>query len=157
MKLNKLLTSAIITLAITTPLQAETLATGHGHDQHANALLTLDNGKKWQSDAPLRQGMQSISDAVMKNIAAFHHGKLTQADAEKLAKHINDQVTFLITNCKLESKADAALHAIIGELLSGAGAMTKDPQSMQGMPTLVNALLQYPEYFVHKDWQGIKH
>ncbi len=157
MNLNKLLTTAIITLAITTPIHAQTPATEHNHDQHANASLTLDNGKKWQSDAPLRQGMQSINDAVMKNVDAFHHDKLTKTDADKLAKHINEQVTFMVTNCKLEPKADATLHVIIGELLSGAEVLTKDPLTMQGMLTLVKALMQYPEYFEHKDWKAIKH
>ena len=157
--LNKLRTTAIIILAITTPLHAQTPATehNHGHDQNANASLTLDHGKKWQSDTPLRQGMQSINDAVMQNIDAFHHDKLTKPDAEKLARHINDQVRFLVNNCKLEPKADATLHVIIGELLSGADVLTKDPNSMQGMPTLVKALMQYPEYFEHKGWKGIKH
>ncbi|MBI3187639.1 MAG: hypothetical protein HYZ31_07245 [Gammaproteobacteria bacterium] len=157
--LNKLLITAIITLAITTPIHAQTPATehNHGHDQQAASALTLDHGKKWQSDAPLRQGMQSISDAVMKNVDAFHHDKLTKPDADKLAQHINEQVTFLVTNCKLQPQADATLHVIIGELLTGADALKKDPNSMQGMPTLVKALMQYPEYFEHKGWKGIKH
>jgi hypothetical protein len=157
MKLTKLLTTFILTLAITTPIHAQTPATEHNHDQHANASLTLDHGKKWQGDIPLRQGMQSINDAVMKNVDAFHHDKLTKTDADKLAQHINEQVTFLVNNCKLEPKADATLHVIIGELLSGSEALKKDPDSMQGMPVLVKALMQYPEYFEHKGWKGIKH
>lgn len=167
MKRNKLITTAVlahvialfITLAITTPIHAQPPATEHkhAHDEHANASLTLNHGKKWQSDAPLRQGMQSISDAVMKNVDAFHHDKLSQPEADKLAQHINNQVTFLVANCKLEPKADATLHVIIGELLSGAEVLKKDSNSMQGMPTLVKALMQYPEYFEHKGWKGIEH
>jgi hypothetical protein len=56
--LNKLLITAIISLAITTPLHAQTPATehNHSHDQKAETSLTLDHGKKWQSDAPHTPG-----------------------------------------------------------------------------------------------------
>jgi len=153
-------TRVCLSLVLTAPLQAQTTATelhSHGHDENATSALSLDQGKKWQTDAALRQGMQSINDAVMRNVDTFHHNKLTQSDAEKLAQHINDQVTYLVTNCKLESKADATLHVLIGELLAGADALKKNPQSMQGMPVLVKALMQYPEYFEHKGWKGVEH
>jgi hypothetical protein len=156
--LNKLHITAIITLAITTPIYAKTLATehNHDHDQHANASLTLDHGNKWQSDAPLRQGMKSINDTVMKNVDAFHHDKLTKSDAEKIARHINNQVTYLVTNCKLQPNADATLHVIIGELLTGASVLEKEPQSMRGLPAIVKALQQYSEYFEDNDWNGVE-
>lgn len=156
--LNKIIATAIITLAITTPLHAQTPVTehSHGHDQNANAALTLDHGKKWQSDIPLRQGMKSINDAVMKNVDAFHHDKLTKYDAEKIAQHINNQVTYLVSNCKLQPNADATLHVIIGELLTGASVLEKEPQSMRGLPAIVKALQQYSEYFEDNDWNGVE-
>lgn len=153
-------TSASLSLILTAPLQAQTTATeqhNHGHDENAASALSLDQGKKWQTDAALRQGMQSIHDAVMNNVDAFHHNKLTKPDAEKLAKHINDQVTYMVTNCKLEPKADATLHVIIGELLSGADTLAKEPVSNNGLPTIVKALQQYPVYFDHKGWAGVEH
>ena len=157
--LNKLITAAIIALAITTPAQAQTPAIehNHGHDEHGASALTLDHGKKWQTDEALRQGMQSIRTEVMNNVDAFHHNQLTQANAEKIAKHINDQIGLIASQCKLKPEADAALHVIIGELLTAAEALTKDPQSMQGLPAMVGALQQYPEYFEHKGWKGVEH
>ncbi len=36
----------------------------HEHDAHGTAALKLNNGQKWKTDAPLRQGMASIKAAV---------------------------------------------------------------------------------------------
>jgi len=43
-------------------------ATEHSHDQehavHADMGMVLNEGKKWETDVPLRKGMQSIHDAT---------------------------------------------------------------------------------------------
>ncbi|MCW8956508.1 MAG: hypothetical protein OQL09_06465 [Gammaproteobacteria bacterium] len=154
-----MLVSLGLTLAITAPLRAETGADDHqhGHDEHGASGLSLNQGKKWQTDAPLRQGMNSINEAVKKAVPAFHHDELNKADAKQLAKHINDQVNYLVANCKLEPQADATLHVLIGELLTSADKLSRDPLSNQGMPGLVKALMQYPNYFEHQGWKSVIH
>lgn len=158
MKLNRRLLIAFaatcLSLTITAPLKAETNAAdhSHGHDEHAAAGLSLDQGKKWQTDAPLRQGMLSIKDAAMKAAGAFHHDALTKPDAEKLAKHVNDQVAYLVANCKLEPQADATLHVLIGEMLQGAEILSKKPLSADGLPKIIKTLQMYPDYFNHPGW-----
>lgn len=150
------LVSSLIIFTHSGYLQAETGMSDHhhGHEQseHATSDLSLNHGKKWKTDAPLRQGMQSISDAVMNNVAAYHHDKLTKADAEQLTRHINDQVNYLIANCKLDPGADATLHVLIGDLLTAASEVSKEPSSSQGMPHLVKTLRLYPDYFEHQGW-----
>ena len=139
---------------------AESSAAGahqHGHDEHAAAALSLDHGKKWQTDAPLRKGMQSINDAVMNAVVAFHQDALTKPDAEKLARHINSQVEYLVANCKLEPQADAVLHVFIGDLLAGADKLSQDPLSNQGLPRIIKVLQQYPDYFDHQGWNEVTH
>lgn len=154
-KFMMLLVSASLSLAISAPLRAQTEhGHAHGHDEHA-AALTLDQGRRWQTDAPLRTGMQSIRDAVMRLVPAFHHGALTSGDAEALARHVNDQVTYLVNNCKLEPKADATLHVLIGELLSAADTLTRAPLSAQGLPRMVKVLQLYPDYFDHQGWVAV--
>ena len=152
-KIFIVLVSAVLFLVIAIPLKAETsIADHHSHDGHAASGLSLDQGKKWKTDAPLRKGMQSINDAVMNAVPSFHHHTLKKPDAEKLARHINDQVAYLVANCKLEPKADATLHVFIGELLSAADTLSKEPLSNQGLPAIVNVLHQYPVYFDHQGW-----
>ena len=104
----------------------------HAQNEHAASGLSLDHGKKWQTDAPLRQGMQSINDAVMKAVPAYHQETLTKTDADELARQINDQVNYLVANCKLEPGADATLHVLIGDLLTGAAKVSNEPLSPAG-------------------------
>lgn len=138
-------------------LLAETSVTDHhhSHDNHALSGLSLDHGKKWQTDAALRQGMQSINDVVMKAVPAYHHETLTKMDADKLSRQINDQVSYLIENCKLEPGADATLHVLIGDFLTGSATLSKESLSPQGLPHIVRALQLYPDYFVHPGWSQL--
>ena len=153
------LISSVIFFANTGHLQAETSVSDHQHNhgqsEHTASGLSLDQGQKWKTDAPLRQGMQSINDAVMKTVPAYHDETLTKTDAEQLARHINDQVNYLIANCKLEPGADATLHVLIGDLLTAATKVENEPLSHQGMPHLVKTLQLYPDYFEHHGWNEI--
>ncbi|HBS26019.1 MAG TPA: hypothetical protein DD827_02640 [Gammaproteobacteria bacterium] len=130
---------------------------GHEHDGHTASTLSLNQGEKWQTDVPLRQGMQSINDAAMSATTDFHHDALTKEDAAELAKHITGQVDYLINNCKLEPQADATLHVLIGDLLGGADVLSKQPLSSQGLPRIIQALQLYPDYFNHENWSGLSH
>ncbi len=128
----------------------------HAHQHHTNAALQLNQGAKWQTDAPLRKGMQQILAEAMKAKPGFHDGNLTPAEAETLAHNIHVQVEYIINNCKLEPAADTTLHVLIGDLLQGAESMKKAPLSNEGLPKIIRALNTYPEYFDHPGWQ-VKH
>ncbi len=121
---------------------------GHEHAHHVGSeSMVLNDGRKWKADAPLQQGMKSIHTAVMQAVPVFHDNRLKSAEAKRLSAHINKQVNYLIENCKLPPQADATLHVIIAELLSGADTLAKHPQSMSGLPKIVGALNTYPDYF----------
>jgi hypothetical protein len=153
--LTLLVASACLVLLTAIPAIAKDSA--HQHNDHAAKKLSLDEGKKWQSDAPLRQGMQSINDAVIDAVPAFHQDKLTRSDAKQLAELINKQVQYLVQNCKLSPQADAVLHVIIADLLAGADELANQPLSMQGLPRIVGALQQYPKFFEQPKWRQINH
>lgn len=164
MKSHHMLTAMVaavsLSLFFSAPLKAETGADemhDHGHDEHAASALSLDHGKKWQTDAPLRKGMMSIRHEAMNAADAFHQHALSQSQADSLAKHIHAQVEYLVENCKLEPQADATLHVLIGDLLAGAGALAEQPLSNQGLPRIIKALQLYPDYFEHPGWAAIQH
>ncbi len=116
----------------------------HAQNEHAVSGLSLDHGERWQTDAPLRRGMQSINDAVMKAVPDYHDETLTKADAEKLSGHINAQVNYLIENCKLEPGADATLHVLIGDFLTAATTLSEQPLSPEGLPHIVKVVTVVP-------------
>ena len=127
----------------------------HGSDPHAAAVLALNEGQRWQTDEPLRTGMQRLRDAVALTSDTSLPRSVTTEAAKTLSTAIDEQVTYLTTNCKLEPKADAALHVLLVDLLDGAKAMSADPNSHDGLERIVRALDQYPQYFDHQGWQPL--
>ena len=112
----------------------------HGHGA-GEAKLVLDHGRKWQTDAPLRKGMENIR-AVLS----------TRQKPEALAELINAEVAYIVQNCKLPEDADAQLHLVIAELLAGAEAM-KGEHPREGAERVARALDQYGTFFDHPGWR----
>lgn len=123
----------------------------HGHDAHAAAEAVPAPEKRWAVDAPLQAGMAKIRAAV-DSLAHHEKGHLDAAQVTTLATTIEEQVQYLIANCKLDPKADAALHGIIGDLLAGAKALKDKPADAAPVATLRAALADYPKYFDDPAW-----
>lgn len=130
-------------------------AAGHDHAGHPATALTLNAGKRWATDAPLRLGMQRIRDGVMPVLGGPGQRPVDPAQAKAMADAVQAQVNFLFQNCKLEPAADAALHVLITEILAGAAAVATDPAGKTGPAQLLGALRKYPEYFDHPNWQPL--
>jgi polysaccharide deacetylase 2 family uncharacterized protein YibQ len=130
-----------------------TTACGHLHGHHDHiadpAALTLNAGQKWLTDAPLRQGMAAVRMLTLQVSAG-----VTPSDSEaaRLADGLRRQVAFMVGHCKLEPKADAALHVLIADLLKGADGLGPGPTRDTGMARIRNALKQYPDYFIPPGW-----
>jgi len=122
-------------LAAAAPAFAAEDAHSHGHAAE-EAKLVLDHGKKWPTDAPLRQGMENIRAVVAKG-----------AKDEALAKAVETEVAGIVQNCKLEPEADEQLHIVIAELMAGAEA--KDAERV------AKALNAYGEHFDHAGWKRL--
>ena len=115
------------------------------HHPHgaAEAKLVLDQGRKWQTDAPLRKGMENIRTAMASG------GKYA-AKAER----VNAEVAYIVQNCKLPPDADAQLHLVIAELMAGAEAMQGE-HARGGAERVTKALNAYGEFFDHPGWKGL--
>lgn len=130
-------------------------AAAHDHDHGDHALagglgaLTLNDGKKWETDEPLRAGITRMHDATLVALGPYKAGTLTAEQGAALSASITKEINFLIANCKLDPKADAQLHMIIGELAAGGSAVKADPQSKDGVMRIAKALHAYLEYFNH--------
>lgn len=131
----------------------------HSHGTGKPAQLTLDNGKKWATDDNLRQSMGRIRDALSAELPAIHSGKATAEQYRALAQKANDQIAFMVKNCKLEQKADAMLHLVLADIIAGADAMMAQDGSKarKGAEKIAGALDDYGAYFDHPGWHGMKH
>lgn len=132
-------------------------ADAHKHDAHTPALK-LNAGSKWQTDAPLRAGMTKIRASVEPKLHAIHGGRFTTAQYETMGKAVDEQLAYIVGNCKLAPEADAVLHNVIAELSSGAevvgGKKAVDDRS-KGVVHIVNALNSYGQYFDHPGWKPV--
>ena len=63
----------------------------HGHGEGAPALQ-LDAGKRWATDAPLRQAMGTINNDMRQALPAIHEDRLPAARYGELAETVRGQV-----------------------------------------------------------------
>jgi len=130
-------------------------AHGHGHGHHGAAVLSLHDGQRWETDEPLRLGMQRIRDAVASSLADPADRNFNQEQAKLLADAVQENVAYLMQNCQLEPAADSNLHVLITELMTGAALVAANPSSDEGVMKLADALAEYPEYFEHQNWRPL--
>lgn len=130
----------------------------HAHEHATPGLeqLTLDHGKPWATDAPLREAMERIRSGVRQS---HPRRGLTPAQFAALAGRVRAEVNYMIANCKLPPAADANLHLVIAHLLRGAEQMENAADAAareQGVATVQEALRAYGTHFMHPGWHQPK-
>ncbi|MBF0185020.1 MAG: hypothetical protein HQM06_11620 [Magnetococcales bacterium] len=132
---------------------ADLFAESHQHEHQAE-ILSLDHGKKWAVDAPLRQGMGNIRASAIRTLALPREEGLPQ-----LAKTIAEESDRIIRECRLPSAADATLHTFLAKLLEHGPklvAASSTDERNQSLMVIVEVLNHYGHYFDHPDWQDIR-
>ena len=121
----------------------------HGsHEAHANSAPTLGAGERWPTDEPLRAGMSRIENSVTHAAAAGR--PIPAKTAREVAQTVEQSVSYIVQNCKLEPDADAALHIIIGQMMTAATQLKKEDASRDtGVTQLNDALATYRKTFDH--------
>lgn len=136
----------------------------HKHDAHADnaapSNLQLNAGKKWATDEPLRKSMESIRQSVEASLHQIHENRLAPAGYGALARKVEGEVGNIVSNCKLEPKADAQLHLIVADLLAGSEQMAgkvKKIKRQDGAVKVIGALEKYATYFDDPQFKPIAH
>ncbi|MDP2135906.1 MAG: hypothetical protein Q8J99_20065 [Sulfuritalea sp.] len=167
MKRNTLLVLGTLCMTVAGGIQAATAApatpAAASHDHHhgpASASLELNAGRKWETDAALRQAMAGMRQAVAASLHEIHENRASNQKYGQLAQKVEREVAGIVANCKLEPKADAQLHLIVAELLEGAAQMTgkvKKAKRQGGAVKVINALNNYAAYFDDAAFKPIAH
>lgn len=159
--LNAILFAAGLSLAA-----ASHAAPTHKHeasatqDHGAPATLQLNAGKKWETDEALRKAMGNIRQGLEASLHEIHENRLAAAGYGALAHKVEGEVGNIVSNCKLEPKADAQLHLIVAQLLEGADQMAgkvKKAKRQDGAVKVIGALEKYASYFDDPHFKPIKH
>ena len=161
-KAIRLVATTGIVLSLTVAGRAAT-AQDHDHEQGASSgapsVLSLNQGRKWPTDANLRQGMGRIRDAIEEPMPAIYAGKADSVQFEIRARRVNEQIAFMVQNCKLDKETDAMLHLVLAEIIAGAEAMegkNKELDRRGGAMKVMHALENYGRYFDHPGWRPLK-
>jgi hypothetical protein len=158
MRKNTRLSGALIALGLTAGLFGPALATvPQGHESHSASTLmpTLTNGQKWQTDEALRMGMSRIREALDTALPLIHEGRYSAAEFSALADRVQEQVDYVVANCKLPEEADLQLHVALTRILDGINLMKGESGQEQGAVTLVQALNAYGDHFDHPGWKPL--
>ncbi|HQR61184.1 hypothetical protein [Accumulibacter sp.] len=142
---------------------AATTHTGHEHKNEqgtAAKTLQLNAGKKWETDAALRQAMSNIRQAMAGELHEIHENRLSARGYGKLAQKVEAEVGNIVANCKLGAQADEQLHIVIVELLGGTEHMAgkfKGGKRQNGAVQVIGALEKYAAYFDDPGFKPIEH
>jgi hypothetical protein len=151
MKHRNLVAAAIAAALVLGPVPFA-LAQTHAHGAaDAHPALTLDHGKRWQTDAPLRKHMSDLRASFAKDLDRIHAGTLPAAEYAKLGATVEGKVASIVNDCKLPPAADAQLHLIVANLVAGADVMQGKyaGEPAAGAHKVVTALNDYAQYFDH--------
>lgn len=141
-------TIAAMPLLLLSAMAAPLAHAQDGHEHHAPAAAVSQEppAQRYATDAPLRKGMAEIRTAV-DALGHYEHGHMGPEQAIALANRVQEQVAYLIANCKLEPQADAALHGIIAKLGAGAQALKTDAADLAAIAPMRDALADYQRSF----------
>ena len=154
----KIFTALLLSAALAAPM-ASIAASAHDHGSAAPQQLQLNAGKKWDTDAPLRQAMAAVHQSVTQILPAAHEGKATAANYDAFGQAIDQQIAYMVENCKLPADADAQLHIIVADLMAGAEAAQGkhgEAKRAAGVVQVAQASNAYGKYFDHGGWKAVK-
>lgn len=158
MPMNRNIAAALLALALAAGHgNLAYAASSHSHDGSGTAALelTLNNGQKWQTDEPLRDGMGRIRETVETSLALIHGGSYGSGEFSALADSVQSHIDYIAVNCKLPEEADAQLHLALEQMFEGIEALKGTADQEKGILAIVAALNAYGEHFDHPDWKPI--
>lgn len=151
--------AVLAALAAAGPAQA---AASHDHSHEgaapASAALTLDHGRKWQTDAPLRSRMEKIGDEVRAALGPVHDKRYRDADFDALAERIGAHVDGIAAECKLPEAVDAQLHIVLADIIAATDVMKgRKGGRAPGVVAMLGVLDRYQAHFEHPGWKPVRH
>ena len=151
---SKRLASTLLAIGLAGLAGGALASTSHPDDGHGAAVqeLRLDQGKRWPTDEPLRQGMSDIHAAMATAFPQIHMGQFSSAQYGALAAKIQERVDYVVGNCRLPEEADAQLHIILMEIVEGTDAMRSGSNPPGGAMQVIQAIEAYGRHFDHPAW-----
>lgn len=123
----------------------------HEHAAHAAPVSTTAPAQRWATDAPLREGMGRVREAL-DDLRHYEMGHMTADMARERAVTVEDAVKFMFAHCKLAPEPDGALHRILVPLLAAAQRLDKEPTDLSAVAAMRDAVASYSDQFDDPQW-----
>ena len=124
--------------------------------QTSQTESTLDQGKKWETDAVVRQGMENIRQVMAAQQTRITQAVLNAQDYRQLAETIDQQLALLMQNRKISKGAEKAFHLVVMvDLTQNLNLMRTGatvPLQRVGALGVLQSLRLYGTYFQHPGW-----
>lgn len=158
--MNRFILSAALAVALGVAAVPASAIEEHAHGAEAQApahAITLDQGRRWATDAPLREGMSGIRAALEQKHPEVVANQMSPADYAALGATIEKHVGSIVANCKLTPEADANLHVVVAELVSAADDLQGKSKAApaEGVHKAVRAVNLYRRYFDHPGFKPL--
>lgn len=153
MKLNSLLVIALFVVA--------SCAHHHDHKDHKEHKehkehqhgeeqgITLNNGKKWETDADLKKLMGNINTELQKVKKLEKSGKAGPKTYEHFYHSIETSTQKIINSCKMPEGMHENYHVILEDILNTSEEL-KDAEKQKGVTAkMTETMKKYTEYFDH--------
>ena len=119
--------------------------THRAHGADGAPVAAPPNGQLWPTDEPLRAGMARIQVAIEQASAEVQ--PLSRDSAGRLAGTVEENVAYIVKNCRLPPEPDAALHVLIGRLMNAANQLKAEPAAETAVSELDAILRDYRSTF----------
>jgi len=121
-----------------------------------HAPQTPAQGKQWETDDAVRQGMATIRQSMQANQAGIDNGQLNAQDYQRLATVIDQNLATMVTHRKSAKEAETALHLVVLIDLQHSLELMRAASTVQlqraGALGVQQALRNYGRYFKHPGW-----
>lgn len=98
------------------------------------------------ADAALRDAMGGVRNAV-DAFEHARHGHMGPEQVRALSRHLDGQITRVFRECRLEPRADASLHVILGTIARASRAMHEQPGDYAPVAAMERAIADYARLF----------
>jgi len=117
---------------------------------------SLEQGKKWETDAVVRQGMENIRQVMLAQQTRISKAELNTQDYRQLAETIEQHLALLMQNRKISKGAEKAFHLVVMvDLTQNLNLMRTGatvPLQRVGALGVLQSLRLYGEFFQHPGW-----
>ena len=147
------LLSAVGLLVLACGVSAETPAPKL---ENSRIESTLDQGKKWETDAVVRQGMENIRQVMVARQPRIAKAELNAQDYRQLTETIEQHLAAVMQNRKISKGAEKAFHLVVMvDLTQNLNLMRTGatvPLQRVGALGVLQSLRLYGEFFQHPGW-----